>query len=115
MSKPAYDVDTLKAAHGDKLFVTPIKLPDAIGGEEISLVWKPPTSGTYRNFMTALDKRGAEQANRQLFLAVVVHPDADDLRRLATDAPLAVAMFLNEGGVTDFFGNETDVQETTAL
>ena len=110
-----YDVDALKKKHGDTLFVTPIRLPDAIGGAEIKLVWKPPTHTTYQRFMQALDKQGAEVANRQLFIAVVVHPERDELLALAESAPLAVALFLNQGGVTDFFGGETAVQETMAL
>ena len=115
MSKQSYDLAELKKKHGDTLFETPIRLPDAIGGAEINFVWKPPTHSTYQRFMQALDKQGAEVANRQLFIGVVVHPERSELLALAEAAPLAVALFLNQGGVTDFFGGETVVKETRKL
>ena len=115
MSMSAPDVAELKKKHGDTIFCTPIELPPEAGGAEIDLYWKPPNQGNYRVYMGNLDKRGPEAANRQLFINVVVHPDRNALIDLAENAPLAIAHFLNKGGVTDFFGDSTTVKETRQL
>ena len=119
MSKQAeYDISALKDQHGTELYRNTLqlpRLPDGTVRPPVEVIWKPPTHGTYRIFMQALDKRGAEQANRQLMLAVVVHPDRKTLLELADSDPLSIAHFLNEGGVTAFFGAETEVSEPEAL
>lgn len=113
--QPTYDLPALKKEHGERLFMTPIVLPEEAGGDEIDLVWKPPSQGAYRIYEQARERAGIEQANRQLFLAVTVHPDLPFLRALADRCPVAVALFLNRGGVTNFFGDDTTVKETIAL
>ena len=112
---PAYDIEALKAEHGDRLFANTVKLPDELDGDEITIVWKPPTHGIWALFTQTAEKHGGVKANRLLLLGVAVHPSKKELIDLCTVAPLAVRDFLDEAGVTRFFGMDAVVSETETL
>ena len=105
----------LKAKHGDRLTATPITLPEELDGEEMTIVWKPPTHGDWSLFVQTVEKHGGVKANRLLLLAVAVHPDRKALVDLCLNAPMAVRDFLDEAGVTRFFGGEATIGENRTL
>ena len=93
----------MKAEHGPRLFANTVKLPDELDGDEIEIVWKPPTSGLHSLFQQTAEKHGAVKANRLLLLGVAVHPSKKELIGLCTNAPVAVRDFLGRGGRDPFF------------
>ena len=97
------------------MFANTVKLPDELDGDEIEIVWKPPTSGLHSLFQQTAEKHGAVKANRLLLLGVAVHPSKKELVSLCTNAPVAVRDFLDEAGVTRFFGMDAVVSETKTL
>ena len=105
----------LKAEHGDRLIATTITLPDELLGEQITIVWKPPTHGVWSLFIRTVEKDGGVKANRLLMLAVAVYPDRHALIQFCMDAPMAVRDFLDEAGVTRFFGGEATISENRTL
>lgn len=98
------DVAALKEKWGDAIYVTPIVLPDAIGGDSIDLYWRPPTAGNKRIYMDVWSKRGTEHAHRHLALNVIVHPDRHRITEIADKAPVAVSEFIVRGDVLAFLG-----------
>ena len=105
----------LKAEHGNRLTATTITLPEELDGEQVTIVWKPPTHGTWVLFTQTIEKHGGVRANRLLLMAVAVCPDRRALAQLCQVAPLAVRDFLDEAGVTRFFGMEATIGENRAL